>query len=143
MGIEETMGEHLTFHVEGTPAPQGSKRVFRGRVVEQSKRVKPWRDLVHAAAVRAGDDACLLGPLTPPYRVEMTFRIQKPRTSRAKHPVAPTIGDLDKLTRAVGDALTSAGLIEDDRHIITLTAEKEWAEDGEKAGVTVRVTEIT
>lgn len=132
----------VTFTVAGTPAPQGSKTRTRYGMFESSKRVKPWRELVHAAAVRAGDDVCLLGPLTPPYRVEMTFRIQKPRTSRAKHPVAPTIGDIDKLTRAVGDALTSAGLIEDDRHIITLTAEKEWAEDGEKAGVTVRVTEI-
>lgn len=133
----------VTFTVAGTPAPQGSKIRTRYGMFESSKRVKPWRELVHAAAVRAGDDACLLGPLTPPYRVEMTFRIQKPRTTRAKHPVAPTIGDIDKLARACSDALTTAGLIEDDRHIITLTAEKEWAEDGEKAGVTVRVTEIT
>ena len=131
----------ITFHVEGTPAPQGSKRVFRGRVVEQSKRVKPWRDLVHAAAIQAGDDAALLGPLEPPYRVEMWFFIAKPRTTRAKHPVAPTVGDLDKLTRAVGDALVSAGLLEDDRHIIKLAAEKAWAV-GEKPGVIVRVTEI-
>lgn len=132
----------LTFKVEGTPAPQGSKTRTRYGMFESSKRVKPWRDLVHAAAIRAGDDAALLGPLTPPYRVEMQFLIAKPRTTRATHPVAPTIGDLDKLTRAVGDALTSAGLIEDDRHIIALTAEKAWAVD-ENPGVTVRVTEIT
>lgn len=131
----------VSFTVAGTPAPQGSKTRTRYGMFESSKRVKPWRDLVHAAAVRAGDDACLLGPLTPPYRVEMRFLIAKPRTSRAKHPVAPTIGDLDKLTRAVGDALTSAGLIEDDRHIIALTASKAWAVD-ENPGVTVRVTEI-
>lgn len=132
----------ITFHVEGTPAPQGSKVRTRFGMRESSKRVKPWRDLVHAAAIRAGDDASLLGPLTPPYRVEMWFFISKPRTTRAKHPVAPTIGDLDKLTRAVGDALTSAGLIEDDRHIIKLVAEKAWAV-GEKPGVIVRVTEVT
>ena len=131
----------ITFHVEGTPAPQGSKVRTRFGMRESSKRVKPWRELVHAAATQAGDDACLLGPLTPPYRVEMWFFIEKPRTSRAKHPVAPTVGDLDKLTRAVGDALVSAGLLEDDRHIIKLTAEKTWAV-GEKPGVIVRVSEI-
>lgn len=131
----------VTFHVEGTPAPQGSKTRTRYGMFESSKRVKPWRDLVKAAAMKAGDDAALLGPLTPPYRVEMWFYIAKPRTSRAKHPVAPTIGDLDKLARAVGDALTSAGLIEDDRHIIKLVAEKAWAVD-ENPGAIVRVSEI-
>lgn len=132
----------ITFHVSGTPAPQGSKTRTRYGMFESSKRVKPWRELVKAAAMRAGDDAALLGPLEPPYRVEMWFFIAKPRTTRAKHPVAPTIGDLDKLFRACGDALVQGGLIEDDRHIIKLTAEKEWAV-GEKPGVIVRVSEMT
>lgn len=131
----------ITFHVEGTPAPKGSKVRTRYGMFESSKRVKPWETLVKAAAMRAGDDACLLGPLQPPYRVEMWFFIAKPRTTRAKHPVAPTIGDTDKLARAVNDALTQSGLIEDDRHIIKLTAEKAWAV-GEKPGVIVRVSEI-
>lgn len=131
----------ITFHAEGVPAPQGSKTRTRYGMFESSKRVKPWRDLVKAAAMRAGDDAALLGPLKPPYRVEMWFFIAKPRTTRAKHPVAPTVGDVDKLARAVNDAIVQAGLIEDDRHIVKLVAEKAWAV-GEKPGVIVRVTEI-
>ena len=131
----------VSFVVFGTPAPQGSKVRTRYGMFEASKRVKPWRELVHAAAIRAGDDAALLGPLAPPYRVEMWFFIEKPRTTRAKHPVAPTVGDIDKLARACADALTTSGLIEDDRHIIKLTAEKTWAV-GEKPGVIVRVSEI-
>lgn len=131
----------ITFHVEGTPAPQGSKTRTRYGMFEASKRVKPWRELVKQAAIRAGDDNSLLGPLRPPYRVDMWFFIQKPRTTRAAHPVAPTVGDIEKLARAVNDALTDAGLIEDDRHIVTLRAEKAWAV-GEKPGVIVRVTEI-
>jgi crossover junction endodeoxyribonuclease RusA len=131
----------ITFHVEGIAAPQGSKTRTRYGMFESSKRVKPWRELVKAAAMRAGDDAALLGPLQPPYRVEMWFFIAKPRTTRSAHPVAPTVGDLDKLFRAVGDALVQGGLIEDDRHIIKLTAEKAWAV-GEKPGVIVRVSEI-
>lgn len=132
----------VTFHVEGTPAPQGSKTRTPYGMFESSKRVKPWRDLVKDAAIRAGDEAALLEPLTPPYLVEAWFFIQKPRTTRAKHPVAPTIGDLDKLFRAVGDALVKGGLIEDDRHIVKLTAEKSWAV-GEKPGVIIRVSELT
>ena len=38
------------FAVFGLPAPQGSKRhVGEGRMVESSKRVKPWRRQVAAA----------------------------------------------------------------------------------------------
>ena len=44
----------LTVIVYGTPAPQGSKRhVGHGRMIEQSKRVKPWRNDVKAAAETA------------------------------------------------------------------------------------------
>ncbi len=131
----------LTFDVEGIPAPKGSKIRTRYGMFESSKRVKPWEALVTKAAVKAGDDAALLGPLTPPYRLDAWFYIQKPRTTRAAFPVAPTVGDLDKLTRAVGDALTESGLIEDDRFIVTIFAEKAWAGGDEKPGAVIRISE--
>jgi len=132
----------ISFHAPGVPAPQGSKRVFRGRVVEQSKRVKPWRDVVTQCAAIAADAEGLLGPLTPPYAVDLWFHIPKPRTTRATHPVAPTIGDLDKLVRSSLDALTKSGLIQDDRFIIRISTAKAWAGvDG--PGAIIRVTEVT
>lgn len=129
----------VTFHVPGTPAPQGSKIRTRYGMRESSQRVKPWRDVVTQRAAVAADD--ILCPLEPPYTVELWFYILKPRTTRATHPVAPTVGDLDKLTRACGDALTQAGLIEDDRFIVSLHAEKAWAAPDEP-GVVIRVTEV-
>lgn len=131
----------VSFHVPGVPAPQGSKVRTRFGMREASQRVKPWRDQVTQVAAQTAEAEHLLAPLTPPYQVDMWFYIQKPRTTRATHPVAPAIGDLDKLTRACGDALTQSGLIEDDRHIITLHAEKRWAVD-EEPGVIIRVTEV-
>lgn len=131
----------VVFTVSGVPAPQGSKIRTRFGMREASKRVKPWRDVVTTAAASAADDAALLGPLRAPYRLEVWFYIPRPKTTRAKHPVAPTVGDLDKLVRAVGDALTASGLIADDRHIIHLTASKQWAgHDG--PGAVIRVTEV-
>lgn len=132
----------ISFHVEGTPAPQGSKTKTRFGMRESSQRVKPWRDLVTQAAAIAADTECLLGPLNPPYALEVWFYIRRPRTTVATHPVAPTIGDLDKLVRAVGDALTASGIIHDDRYIIRITAEKAWAGD-EAPGAVIRVTEVT
>lgn len=131
----------ITFHAEGIPAPKGSKVRTRYGMRESSKRVKPWEQVVTAAAIVAGDEAGLFEALTPPYRVEMWFYIAKPRTSRATHPVAPAIGDLDKCVRSTADAIVNAGLIEDDRHITQLYAEKTWAIN-ETPGVIVRVTEI-
>ena len=129
----------LTIHVEGTPAPQGSKVRTRFGMREASKRVKPWREQVTAAAIRAADDAYLLGPLTPPYAVTVDVFIRRPRTTRASHPVAPTVGDLDKHVRACLDSLTAAGVIEDDRFVIALTASKQWAGAGETPGAVIRV----
>lgn len=133
----------VTFHVPGTPAPQGSKIRTRYGMRESSQRVKPWRDVVTQCAAVAADEENLLGALEPPYTVEMWFYILKPRTTRAQHPVAPTIGDIDKLVRAVGDALTKSGLIEDDRFIVGLSTSKQWAGPGEAPGAIIRVTEVT
>lgn len=133
----------ISFHAPGIPAPQGSKVRTRFGMREASQRVKPWRDVVTQCAAIAADDSRLLGPLKPPYQVEMWFFIPKPRTTRAQHPVAPTIGDLDKLVRAVGDALTKSGLIEDDRFIVGLSTSKQWAGPVEAPGAIIRVTEVT
>jgi Holliday junction resolvase RusA-like endonuclease len=128
--------------VGGVPAPKGSKVRTRYGMRESSKRVKPWEELVVAAVMQQMDAEFLFAPLAPPYRVEVAFFFRKPRTSRARYPVAPTIGDLDKLERSVGDPLTQAGLIEDDRHIVKWVAEKAWAGPAETPGAVISVYSI-
>lgn len=127
------MPEHVTFTVTGTPATQGSKRhVGGGRMIEQAKGLPAWRKAVHTAAqtqaVRVGrfDD----GPL----RLRVAFHLphgKQRETSpwRAK--------DLDKLIRAVGDALKTGGLITDDSRIVHITATKHWALDEPGATITL------
>ena len=132
----------VTVIVDGVAAPQGSKVRTRYGMRESSKRVAPWRAAVERAAVAAGDQAGLLDALEPPYRIEAHFYFRKPRTSRQKYPTAPTIGDGDKLTRATWDALTSAGLIVDDRHAIEWSGSKRWAGPDETPGAVIVVSEI-
>lgn len=132
----------FTFTVDGTPAPQGSKIRTRWGMREASKNLPAWRAAVVKAAQVAADGEGLFGPLVAPYRADMAFFIRRPRSTRALFPVAPTVGDLDKLARAVGDALTVAGVIEDDRFIVRLSASKVWAGSGEEPGVVVTVTEV-
>lgn len=117
--------------VDGIPAPQGSKIRTRYGMFESSKRVKPWRDAVNAAV--AG-----MEPIAAPYTVSVHFFIPRPRTTKAAFPVAPTVGDIDKLLRATYDGLVQGGLIADDRFIIGGSQSKQWAgEDGPGAVIEV------
>lgn len=121
-----------SFQVHGTPAPQGSKTRTRYGMFESSKRVKPWREAVATAA--AG-----LDPIAPPYDVKVFFFIPTPKKTSAVFPVAPTVGDLDKLLRATFDGLTASGIITDDRHIVTTEAAKNWAgTDGPGAVIIIK-----
>lgn len=128
----------VTFDVLGVPVPQGSKRAFvvgnRAVVTEDSKRSAPWRDSVAAAGVAAmGGLPALDGPL----QVTIQFRMPRPRSVKRLHPsVKP---DIDKLARAVLDGLTAAAVIVDDSRVISLTAEKVYAEI---PGASIRVTEV-
>lgn len=110
----------VSFMVSGIPAPQGSKIRTRYGMRESSQRVKPWREAV-ASAVRNMEH------IAPPYDVEVLFYIPRPKKTDAAYPVAPAIGDIDKLLRSTYDALKQGGLITDDRFIIKGSHEKSWA----------------
>lgn len=111
----------VSITVYGSPAPQGSKKFVgmtggHGVMVESSKKVKPWRQDVKAAAeaVRNGS-AALDGPLT----VRMVFTLPKPASSPKRRRTWPCRKpDLSKLARSTEDALVDAGLLADDARIV-------------------------
>ncbi|WP_104086543.1 RusA family crossover junction endodeoxyribonuclease [Arthrobacter sp. GMC3] len=127
----------FTFHVEGKAAPQGSKKGFisggKVNMVEMSKNLPAWRAQVATAAMRAwGKEA-----LDCPVSVQATFRIPKPKSTKfSDYPAGPP--DTDKLQRAVGDALKTAGVITDDSRIVHWDAAKVWG----PAGATITITEM-
>ncbi|APU20919.1 RusA family crossover junction endodeoxyribonuclease [Actinoalloteichus sp. GBA129-24] len=122
--------------VAGHPAPQGSKRhVGRGILVESSKAVKPWRESIRWAA--SGMTRHGAGE---PVAVDLEFVMPRPTsTPKRRTPPAVKRPDLDKLVRAVFDALTSAGTIADDSQATELRARKRLAELDEIPGVHIRV----
>lgn len=119
---------NLVFYIEvdGTPGPQGSKRhVGNGRMVESSKKVKPWRTAV-AKAARASipkDWELLDGPL----HVEVIFHLPRPE-SKPKTIDVPAIRypDVSKLLRSTEDALTKI-IWADDARIVHADARKQYA----------------
>lgn len=128
----------LSIRVYGTPRPQGSKRYLgNGRFVEASD-VKPWRAAI-AQAVRdewqRDDDST---SFEDPVVVTCVFYMRKPKTVFRLWPsVAP---DLDKLVRAVGDALNvDCAALKDDSLIVKWEAFKIYAPNPEDEGVSVSI----
>lgn len=116
-GFTAETREELRIVVAGTPGPQGSKRhVGKGRMIESSRKVKPWRVAVATAA--AGLIATLgpdWKPLDVPLRVRMVFTLRRPLRPKASRP--DRTPDLSKLLRSTEDALT--GLVwKDDARIV-------------------------
>jgi len=141
----------LRIVVYGKPAPQGSKK-YVGKskaghaiLVESSKHVAGWRELVYGAALQARNGAA---PLDGPLVARMVFTVPKPKSApkgRATYPA--TMPDLSKLARAVEDALTNAGVWTDDGRIIGYSRlwkcyPNEDAEALEAPGVRITVTEV-
>lgn len=132
---EETHLEVPLFEVTvyGAPAPQGSKSPKRNKhtnrihLVESSKYVKPWRDDVVGASLKARGRGW--SPLTVPLAAEMIFTLTRPKTHfgtgrnaglvRPSAPLLPAgVPDLSKLARSTEDALTTAGVYRDDALVV-------------------------
>ncbi|GGM55692.1 hypothetical protein GCM10012275_28510 [Longimycelium tulufanense] len=128
--------------VPGRPAPQGSKRhVGNGVMVESSKHVKPWRQDVREAVLNAMDGQSGWARGVPLWaRIE--FLMPRPSTARrgdAWHVKRP---DLDKLVRAVLDAVGSAGLWADDSQVASLSVSKMLVRNHDASGCHVIVGEL-
>jgi Holliday junction resolvase RusA-like endonuclease len=141
--------------VLGLPVPQGSKRAFRhartGRVVmvDDNPSLTDWRATLagQARKAMAGSD-----PFTRPVRASLGFYLPRPtghygtgRNAGTLRPSAPdwpgVKPDLDKLIRAVFDALTVAGVWRDDALCCGLSAWKAYA-DARPVGLALTVTEL-
>lgn len=132
----------LSFAVRGVPAAQGSKRhVGNGVMVESSKKVKPWRSDVKAAAEEAM--GATWAPLDGPVEITVGFRFTRPKSVPiTKRPRMTTAPDLDKTIRSTLDALTAAGVWRDDSQVVKITAWKRYASTEEAQGATIFLQEV-
>ena len=142
------LSESYTIKVAGRPAPQGSKRhVGGGRFIEASKYLRPWRTAVSTAARRLTPDGW---HTNMGVSLTITFILARPkshfRSNGKLKDTAPRlclgrIGDLDKLVRAVFDALTGIAY-DDDSQVFDLHTERRYAIGYEKTGAIITVTAI-
>jgi Holliday junction resolvase RusA-like endonuclease len=131
-------GEFFRALVAGRPVTQGSKtagvipakgnRPAHGFVRDANpKRLKPWREAVRSAAeTELGDDWT---PVGGPLWIDIWFALPKPAAAPKRTrtwPIGAQSGDIDKLTRAVFDALTDAGVWRDDSQPIDQHSHKDY-----------------
>lgn len=134
----------LSLFVPGKPIPQGSKSINAyGAMYDQSgHNLDAWRNNVagRAMAVRPpGGRVALTGPAA----VSLEFVLPRPvRCPKRTTPPAVKKPDLDKLERAILDALTAAGVWRDDAQVTELRATKRIAELGETPGVHISVRPV-
>lgn len=140
----------ITLQVFGEPAPQGSKRVYNGRIVEAgSKKLKPWRKAIADACFNLLTEEHSL--ITGPVKVEVDFYLPRPSSISQKKRALPIVPpDLDKLCRSLLDGLNQGadtgkvgdGIIyADDSQVVELIARKYYADDREP-GATIRITPL-
>lgn len=134
----------LDFFVEGAPVPQGSKNAYvrggRAVLVDANPRLKAWRVAVRAAAEAAVEEAGW-ETLDEPCCVRLGFTMPSPKRPRWGVPAVKP--DLDKLTRAVFDALTDAGVWRDDSRVVSMEVAKKYEDgEGEVPGVWVEVQSL-
>lgn len=122
-----------TFFVPGHPRPQGSKDPLGGfRMKESSKHLPSWRRAISKVARTEAS------PIVGPVEVELLFIMPRPLATPKRRPTPPAVKrpDVDKLARAVFDALTGYAW-RDDSQVIDVHARKRIAEPGELTGVQV------
>lgn len=130
----------VTFAVHGKPQGQGSKTIGRTKggksfVREDNPQTKPWRTAIGAAAGEAMDGRSLIRQAV---RVTVQFGMPRPmshygsgRNAGVLKSTAPRwcvgIADLDKLQRALGDALTNV-VLADDGQVVEWRTSKPYAD---------------
>lgn len=129
----------IQFRVYGIPIAQGNHRVNRrGYIYDAAKGLDEWRTQVGWVARKhyRGD------PLTDPIEMRLFFFMPVPKSApKRKKLWATKRPDLDKLTRAVTDALTGV-VYADDSQIVIAHQGKALAYDSEP-GVLVEVEPLS
>jgi Holliday junction resolvase RusA-like endonuclease len=125
----------LRFFVPGLPIPQPRARIttrgsFAHAYTPKDHPVHAWRDAVGAAALDAGNGV-MFGKSAIRFRA--TYVFPRPKTHLDKDGwVKPAFvdaippRDLDNLNKAVWDALTDAGIWDDDKQVCKSTESKTW-----------------
>lgn len=143
----------LIFQVYGVAQPKGNMRAFHPKgmkfpiLTDSNRSVKSWSQLVAQAASDAiqqlpdQDRAVMTGPV----RLSIAFHMPRPKkfsTPKKADTACITMPDWDKLSRAVGDALSQV-VYQDDSQIVEAVVTKQYCRLTDAPHIDVRVEPTT
>lgn len=141
------VAQTLHLYVDGKPIPQGSmKSIGRGRMIHSNAGLKPWRKKIAAMAMAKIAEREEPWAQDLYYRVTVDFWLARPKKhyllsgkkSKDWEPVPGKQPDLDKLCRAIGDALQ--GIVwANDSQIVGMNTGKMYAGVGVLPGCTLTI----
>lgn len=139
------MSKSLAFTVYMRAEPQGSTKAFvipgttRAIITSANAKMKPFRSEVTRMARAVVAEGAGIEPVFGkhvPVSVDMEFCFICPESAKRKRPHPVVKPDIDKLQRAILDALTGVGFL-DDSQVVHAVARKVYGAV-ESATVTVR-----
>ncbi len=125
------MNAEIRFTVEGKPEPQGSIRNVGHRggkaiLTSDNPNLHAWREAVGYSARAARLTPGIMAHKDTPVRVDIEFHLERPPSAPKSRQSATVKPDLDKLCRAILDALTGI-LWQDDGQVTRINASKHYA----------------
>ena len=130
----------LELIVEGSPVPQGSFRhIGNGRIISANPKLNTWRQTIADQIAQQTHHRLIDARI----RLELVFTLPRPKSVPIKRRSVPTTKpDLDKLTRAVMDAISLeryCQIIKDDSLVTDLHAVKRY-DDVNPPGVRICIS---
>ena len=129
--------DEIKLRIYGLPAPQGSKKIIRGRLIEASgEKLRKWRKAIAEACQSLPKRDLLLSPVG----VEVEFYLPRPASvKQSKRPMPIVPPDLDKLVRGLLDGIGQSEVVwRDDSQVVEISAKKTYA-DGTDPGASIRI----
>lgn len=109
-------------------------------MIESSQQVKPWRESIRGTLLGLPHQQRALWPMKGAVCVWLDFIMRRPvSTPKRRTPPAIKKPDVDKLARAVLDAVGSAGTWGDDAQVVGLHCTKRLAQIDETPGLNITI----
>lgn len=142
--------DSFSFFVPGEPITEGSTKAFTSgqRVVvthDRGRELDHWRLRVARAAEAAARKAGWEPRHDGPVAVTAIFLLPRPKSVPKSRQCPHVKPDLDKLQRAVGDALSPykrPGVLRDDSRIVEWRTSKHYAGDPRMVGAAITVSTL-
>ena len=150
----DTEKREIEMMILGIPQQQGSTKSMPYRkkdgrlgvsTYSANDKLQPWRDRVEYRIREVMTDQCVQFNDTDPLYVNCTFTFLVPASRHRKRKGYPlwhtTVPDVDKLIRAILDAVTVATGIDDSR-VARIETEKRYTDDNSEVGAYLRIRQF-